>query len=58
MTIRKFAATCKRIPFVSIMRWVTSGIAGSTQKAGSVPVALGSAAAAPNGFTNAAGRAR
>ena len=43
------SATCKRMPFVSIIRCVTSGITGSTQDVGSGPAPLGSAAAASSG---------
>ena len=50
------SATCKRMPFVSIIRCVTSGIAGSTQDVGSAPDPLGSAAAALNGSAKAAPR--
>jgi hypothetical protein len=46
------SATCKRMPFVSIIRCVTAGIAESTQGAGSAP--LGSAAAALSGSAKAA----
>src|SRR3981081_2517944 len=48
------SATCKRMPFVSIIRCVTSGIAESTQDVGSGPAALGSAAEALSGSAKAA----
>src|SRR6202030_3364958 len=48
------SATCRRMPLVSIIRCVTSGIAGSTQDVGSGPAPLGSAAAALNGSAKAA----
>src|ERR1700761_3942553 len=48
------SAICSRMPLVSTMRCVTSGIAGSTQDAGSGPSPPGSAAPAPDGAENAA----
>src|SRR6516225_4302485 len=43
------SATCRRMPFVSIMRCVTSGAAGSTQGSGWAPAVLVSGAAARDG---------
>src|SRR5579871_1472820 len=48
------SATCKRMPFVSTIRCVTSGIEGSTHDAGPGLAPSGSAAAAWSGFAKAA----
>src|SRR6266700_4036272 len=48
------SATCKRMPFVSTIRCVTSGIVESAQDVGSEPAPFGSAAAASSGSAKAA----